>query len=184
MELNIDHHRVGDISTLMPIHIHNEPIGSTCTIVVGFMFLHQIDIPPEIAGLLLSGIPSDTLILTLSTTTERDKEVAYKLADILNVEIEEYGKELLTASINIMGKSATEILFHDFKEYLLGGKKVGVGQIRVLDEEEISAKEDDIKMQMEHLRKEKALPDYTSTSLCPLCLAIRDSYFSSSQPRK
>ncbi|MGB2841815.1 MAG: putative manganese-dependent inorganic diphosphatase [Halobacteriota archaeon] len=151
----IDHHRVGDISTLMPIHVHNEPIGSTCTIVAGFMFLHQIDIPPDIAGLLLSGILSDTLILTLSTTTERDKEVAYKLADKLNVAIEEYGKELLTASIDIKGKSATEILFLDFKEYLLGTKKVGVGQIMVLDEEEISAKEDDIKMEMERLRKEK-----------------------------
>ena len=151
----IDHHRVGDISTLMPIHVHNEPIGSTCTIIAGFMFLHQIDIPPEIAGLLLSGILSDTLILTLSTTTERDKEIAHKLADILDVEIEEYGKELLTASIGIKEKSGREILFHDFKEYLLGTKKVGVGQIMVLDEEEIRAKEEDIKSEMEHLRKEK-----------------------------
>lgn len=151
----IDHHRVGDISTLMPIHVHNEPIGSTCTIIAGFMLLHRIDIPPEIAGLLLSGILSDTLILTLSTTTERDKEVAHKLADILDVEIEEYGKELLTASIGIKKKSAREILLHDFKEYLLGTKKVGVGQIMVLDEEEIRAKEEDIKSEMEQLRKEK-----------------------------
>ncbi len=151
----VDHHRVGDISTLMPIHVHNEPIGSTCTIIVGLMFLHQIDIPPEIAGLLLSGILSDTLILTLSTTTERDKEVTHKLADVLDVEIEEYGKELLTASIGIKEKSAREILLHDFKEYLLGAKKVGVGQIMVLNEEEIRAKEEDIKSEMEHLRKEK-----------------------------
>ena len=151
----IDHHRVGDISTLMPIHVHNEPIGSTCTIIAGFMFLHRIDIPAEIAGLLLSGILSDTLILTLSTTTERDKEVAHKLADILDIEIEQYGKELLTASIGIKKKSAKEILLHDFKEYLLGTKKVGVGQIMVLDEEEIRAKEKDIKSEMEQLRKEK-----------------------------
>lgn len=151
----IDHHRVGDISTLMPIHVHNEPIGSTCTIIAGFMFLHRIDIPREIAGLLLSGILSDTLILTLSTTTERDKEIAHKLVDILDVEIEGYGKELLTASIGIKKKSAREILLHDFKEYLLGTKKVGVGQIMVLDEEEIRAKENDIKSEMEHLRKEK-----------------------------
>jgi len=150
----IDHHRVGDISTLMPIHVHNEPIGSTCTIVAGFMFLHQIDIPAEIAGLLLAGILSDTLILTLSTTTERDKEIAHKLADILDVGIEEYGKELLTASINIKSKSAREILLHDFKEYLLGTKKVGVGQIMVLNEDEMGVKEEDIKSEMERLRKE------------------------------
>ncbi len=151
----IDHHRVGDISTLMPIHVHNEPIGSTCTIIAGFMFLHQMDISREIAGLLLSGILSDTLILTLSTTTERDKEIAHKLAGILDVEIEEYGKELLTTSINIRGKSAREILLHDFKEYMLGTKKVGVGQIMALDEDEIGAKEGDIKSEMERLRKEK-----------------------------
>jgi len=151
----IDHHRVGDISTLMPIHVHNEPIGSTCTIVAGFMFLHQVDIPPEIAGLLLSGILSDTLILSLSTTTDRDKEIAHKLAKILNAEIEDYGKELLTASINIKGKSAKEILLHDFKEYLLAAKKVGVGQMMVFDEDEIGAKEDDIKSEMERLRKDK-----------------------------
>ncbi|MCK4475258.1 MAG: hypothetical protein KAU16_00850, partial [Methanophagales archaeon] len=69
--------------------------------------------------------------------------------------IEEYGKELLTASINIKEKSAREILLHDFKEYLLGTKKVGVGQIMVLDEDEIGAKEEDIKSEMEHLCKEK-----------------------------
>ena len=151
----IDHHRVGDISTLMPIHVHNEPIGSTCTIVAGFMFLHQVDIPREIAGLLLSGILSDTLILSLSTTTDRDKEIAHRLATILDVGIEDYGKELLTASINIKGKTAREILLHDFKEYLLGAKKVGVGQIMVLDDEEISAKEKDIKLEMERLRMER-----------------------------
>ncbi len=151
----IDHHRVGDISTLRPIHVHNEPIGSTCTIVTRFMLLRHVDIPPAIAGLLLSGILSDTLILSLSTTTDRDKEIAHSLARILDVEIEEYGKELLTASINITGKSALEILQLDFKEFLLGTKKVGVGQIMVLDDEEISAKEQDIKSEMERLRTEQ-----------------------------
>ncbi|KAF5430967.1 manganese-dependent inorganic pyrophosphatase [Candidatus Methanophagaceae archaeon] len=151
----IDHHRVGDISTLRPIHVHNEPIGSTCTIVARFMLLRHVDIQPAIAGLLLSGILSDTLILSLSTTTDRDKEIAHSLASIIDVEIEEYGKELLTASINITGKSALEILQLDFKEFILGKKKVGVGQIMVLDDEEISAKEQDIKSEMERLRTEE-----------------------------
>ena len=151
----IDHHRVGDISTLMPIHVCNEPIGSTCTIVVELMFLHRIAIPRDIAGLLLSGILSDTLILTLSTTTDRDKDVARKLARIARVTIEEYGKELLAASISIKGKSGKEILLHDFKEYSLGNKKIGVGQVLVIDKEEIRAKERDIKSEMERLRTEK-----------------------------
>ncbi|MEA2076326.1 MAG: putative manganese-dependent inorganic diphosphatase [Euryarchaeota archaeon] len=151
----IDHHRVGDISTLMPIHVCNEPIGSTCTIVAELMFLHRIAIPRDIAGLLLSGILSDTLMLTLSTTTDRDKDTARKLARIAQVTIEGYGKELLAASISIKGKSGKEILLHDFKEYELGNKKIGVGQVMVIDKEEIRAKENDIKSEMERLRAEK-----------------------------
>jgi manganese-dependent inorganic pyrophosphatase len=151
----IDHHRVGDISTLMPIHVRNEPIGSTCTIVAEQMLLHRIEIPHDIAGLLLSGILSDTLILTLSTTTDRDKEVARELARIARIEIAEYGKELLAASISIKGKSGKEILLHDFKEYELGDKRIGVGQVMVIDKGEIYTKERDIKTEMESLRAER-----------------------------
>ena len=151
----IDHHRVGDISTLMPIHVCNEPIGSTCTIVAQLMFLHQIDIPSTIAGLLLSGILSDTLILTLSTTTDRDKEVASKLALIADIEIDKYGKELIKAGINIKEKSAKELLHYDFKEYALGDKKIAVSQVMVIDKEEINAKEAAIMSEMEVLFAEK-----------------------------
>lgn len=151
----IDHHRVGDISTLMPIHVRNEPIGSTCTIVAELMLLHRIAIPDGIAGLLLSGILSDTLLLTLSTTTDRDKEVARELASIARINIEEYGKELLVASISLSGKSGREILLHDFKEYELGDKKIALGQVMVIDKDEIRAKESDIKAEMERLRAEK-----------------------------
>ncbi len=151
----IDHHRVGDISTMMPIKVHNEPVGSTCTIIADFMFLHQIDIPRDIAGLLLSGILSDTLILALSTTTEHDREIAEQLAAMLELSIEGYGKELLSASTDIKGMSARDILLHDFKEYQLGDKRVGVGQIMVLDEHEIETKKDALKQEMERLRKAK-----------------------------
>lgn len=88
----IDHHRVGDISTVAPIYVYNDPIGSTCTVVAGMMFLHGVNIPREIAGLLLSGILSDTLILTLSTTTDRDHTTAERLAEIAGVSIKDYGE--------------------------------------------------------------------------------------------
>jgi manganese-dependent inorganic pyrophosphatase len=151
----IDHHRVGDISTLMPIHVRNDPIGSTCTIIAELMLLHRIEIPRDVAGLLLSGILSDTLLLTLSTTTERDKEVAGTLALIADLKIADYEKELMAASINIKGKTAKELLFHDFKEYSLGDKKIAVSQLMVIDKEELRAKERDIKVEMEQLRAEK-----------------------------
>jgi manganese-dependent inorganic pyrophosphatase len=148
----IDHHRVGDISTVAPIYVYNDPIGSTCSVVAGMMFLHQIHIPSEIAGVLLSGILSDTLLLTLSTTTERDRQAAGRLAEIAGVEIKDYGKELLHASINIQGKTAAELIEADFKEFLIAGRKLGVSQMMVLDCEEIDWKAPDLLAELEAIR--------------------------------
>jgi manganese-dependent inorganic pyrophosphatase len=158
----IDHHRVGDISTTAPIYVYNDPVGSTCTVVAGSIFLHQIHVPREIAGILLSGILSDTLLLTLSTTTERDRVIAKRLAEIAGVDIKDYGSELLHASINIEDRSAAELIAADFKEFLLGGKKLGVSQMMSLDCAEIDAREKELLDELERLRKAS---DYNLTAL-------------------
>lgn len=152
----IDHHRVGDISTIRPITVYNEPIGSTCTIIASQIFLHRIEMIQDIAGALLSGILSDTLLLTLSTTTEKDREIAQKLAGVAELDLTTFGKELLASSMNIQGKSPREILFHDFKTYHFDGKKIGVNQIMSIDNEEIAAVESDIKVEMERLCRGEA----------------------------
>ncbi len=148
----IDHHRVGDISTVAPIYVYNDPIGSTCTVVAGMMFLHGVHVPPEIAGLLLSGILSDTLILTLSTTTDRDRTAAERLAEIAGVSIKDYGKELLRASISIHGKTAAELIAADFKEFLIDGRKFGISQMMVLDCKDIDLREEEFLAELERLR--------------------------------
>jgi manganese-dependent inorganic pyrophosphatase len=148
----IDHHRVGDISTTAPIYVYNDPVGSTCTVVAGIMQLHQTHVPPEIAGILLSGILSDTLLLTLSTTTDRDRAAAARLAGIAGVDVPSYARELLHASINLEGKSAAELVAADFKEFLVGGKKLGVSQMMALDCGEIAAREPELLAELERLR--------------------------------
>jgi len=148
----IDHHRVGDISTVAPIFVYNDPVGSTCSVVAGMMLLHQIDIPKEIAGILLSGILSDTLLLTLSTTTERDLEAADRLAEIAGVNWKSYGKELLHASINLENKTPAELIAADFKEFQIGGRKLGISQMMVLDCKEIDLREEDLLAELERLR--------------------------------
>lgn len=148
----IDHHRVGDISTVAPIYVYNDPVGSTCTVVAGIMFLHQVHIPAEIAGLLLSGILSDTLILTLSTTTERDRQAVERLAEIAGLSVREYGKDLLRASINIEGKTVQEIINADFKEFVINDKKFGVSQTMVLDCKEIDLREEALLDELERIR--------------------------------
>ena len=148
----IDHHRVGDISTVAPIYVYNDPLGSTCTVVAGTMFLYRIDIPPEIAGILLSGILSDTLMLTLSTTTERDRGIAKRLAELAGVSITDYGKELLHASINIEGKSSRELIAADFKEFVIEDKRFGISQMMVLDCGDIDAREAELLDELERIR--------------------------------
>lgn len=148
----IDHHRVGDISTTAPIYVYNDPVGSTCTVVAGMMFLHQTHIPKEIAGILLSGILSDTLLLTLSTTTERDRMEAARLAEIVGIDIQSYAKELLHESINLEDKSAADLIAADFKEFMIGGKKLGVSQMMSLDCAEIDSRERDLVNELERLR--------------------------------
>ena len=126
------------LSKIAPVYPGEGPVVAVCLIVnllvvAGIMFLYQTHIPKEIAGLLLSGILSDTLLLTLSTTTERDRVEAHRLAEIAGTDIPSYAKELLHASINIEEKTAAELIAADFKEFLIGGKKLGVSQMMSLD---------------------------------------------------
>jgi manganese-dependent inorganic pyrophosphatase len=148
----IDHHRVGDISTAAPIYVLNDPVGSTCTIVAREMLLYQMQIPAEIAGLLLSGIISDTLNLTLSTTTEKDRELADELAGLAGIDILEHARDLLHASINIGSKTSAELVASDFREIMLGDKRLGIGQMMVLDCEEIELREAEILEELERLQ--------------------------------
>jgi len=119
----IDHHRLGDISTLKPIFVYNDPVGSTCTIVGELITLHNIDIPAEIAGVLLGGILSDTLILSLSTTTQRDKKMAQVLAKKAGIDIETFGRELIKSQVDLNHKSPREILFKILRKTSLEKKR-------------------------------------------------------------
>ncbi|MHB0915136.1 MAG: putative manganese-dependent inorganic diphosphatase [Thermoleophilia bacterium] len=149
----IDHHRVGDISTAAPIYVLNDPVGSTCTIVAREMLLHQVQIPADIAGLLLSGIISDTLNLTLSTTTDSDRVIADKLVELAGVDLLQHAQELLHASINIGSKTTAELVAADFREVFIGGKKLGIGQMMVLNCEEIELREDEILEELHRLQE-------------------------------
>ncbi len=149
----IDHHRVGEISTLSPIFFYVEPIGSTSTIVADFFSQKRIPIPKGIAGVLLSGIISDTMNLTLSTTTPKDKRVARRLASLLKIEIPSLAEELLRAASRIEDLSPKEIIFRDFKEYRFGNKKVGIGQIITPDFSILYQREEEIRQALKETKE-------------------------------
>ena len=138
----IDHHRLGGVQTSEPIYIHQEPVGCTCTIVANMHWENDIEIPPSIAGLLLSAIISDTVLFKSPTCTPKDKKTAEKLAEIAGVDLKEYGLAMLRAGAGIGGKSPTEIAKNDMKEFKIGDYRIIVSQISVMDPKEVLDIED------------------------------------------
>lgn len=125
----IDHHRIGAITTLKPIRFLNEPVGSTSTIIA--MMFYEAGVEPDlaVAGMLLAGVLSDTLVLRLSTTTERDRQAVEFLAPIAGVDPHRFGAELITSGMALDGTPMGELLARDLKNYELFGKKILISQI-------------------------------------------------------
>lgn len=132
-----DHHNLGSITTNTPINFRNMAVGSTCTIVYTLYKEKNIEIPKEIAGMLLSGILSDTLILKSPTATKLDVEAAHALASIAEVDYKKYGLELLKAGTSLQGMGYEDVLYNDFKVYTVNDKKMGIGQFFTMNFEEI-----------------------------------------------
>jgi manganese-dependent inorganic pyrophosphatase len=134
----IDHHRLGDIQTKNPIYMKNEPVGSTSTIIACLYETYNIKISSKIAGILLSGIISDTLNFQSPTCTQLDKDVAKRLETIAEVNIEDLALKIINAGSTLRGKTVDEIICSDMKEYNIGKYKIGVAQVYSIDFESLS----------------------------------------------
>lgn len=133
----VDHHKIGNLDTKYPISFRNMPVGSTNTIVYSMFKENNIEIPTNIAGLMLSGIISDTLLFRSPTTTGKDKEAVFSLADIANVDYESYGMEMLKAGSSLKNKTKEEVLYTDFKNFNVNNNKIGIGQILTLSPNDV-----------------------------------------------
>lgn len=133
----IDHHNLGAIGTNVPINFRSKPVGCTSTMIYEMFIQEKVNIPIDIAGLMLSAILSDTLLLTSPTTTEDDKNAAVKLANIAKVNMDKYGLEMIKAASSIDGMSVKDLIKSDFKNYVVGSKNLGIGQVMTLDFDKI-----------------------------------------------
>lgn len=150
----VDHHRIADFQTVGPLNFRAEPLGCTCTI-IGKMFEEEdVEIPREIAGLMLSAIISDTLLFRSPTCTNVDRKMAYKLADIVGVEPSEYGMAMFKAGTSLVGKSVEEIFNQDYKKFNIGDAKVGIAQVNTMDIEGFAPYKGDMLAYMENLAQE------------------------------
>mgnify|MGYP002631825830 CR=1 FL=1 len=124
----VDHHRIG-LTTQQPILFRNEPVGSTSTIVADCFLKHSIEIPKNIAGLLLAGLISDTLNLTSPTTTPKDTEILRILEKRADVNASVFTEKLFASGSVLISKSAAQAIGADRKEYVEKGVKFSVAQI-------------------------------------------------------
>lgn len=147
----VDHHNIGKISTLLPINFRNMSVGSVNTIIYTLYKENNIEIPSDIAGVMLSGIISDTLLLASPTTTELDRTVAKDLANIAEVELYKYGKELLKSGVSNDGLTINEIVYKDFKSYVTGEVKFGIGQVFTTDFKEYSDRLNEYVDELNHI---------------------------------
>ncbi len=147
----VDHHRIGDVETTEPIRFRNEPVGSTATVLAGLYEEAGEAIDVRTAGLLLSGLLSDTLVLRSPTTTDADRRTADTLAVTAGVGAEEYGNELLQQKSKLGEKRPREIVLGDFKEFTFGSHCVGIGQVETVARQAVLARRDAILAAMDEI---------------------------------
>jgi manganese-dependent inorganic pyrophosphatase len=162
----LDHHRLGNPPTAAPIPFVVDPVGSTSTLVTEYCRAKRLHPPRGIAGLLLSGILSDTLVFRSPTTGDRDRSAAEWLGRLCWIDVELYGKELLGASPGLQLRTADAILDADRKNYEMGGSHVSIGQVEVTGMQELPERRAELLTEMQ-ARCE-------SEGLALFCLMITD----------
>ena len=153
----IDHHRVADIQTNNPIYFRNEPVGSTSTIVAKCFFESGIRPSRKAAGLLCGAIISDTLLFRSPTCTPQDQYICKKLAEIADINIEEFAKEMFKAGTSLKGKTVEQIFNSDFKPFTIEDTKVGRAQVNTMDIEGFMPLKEEMLNYMDQKAKEAGL---------------------------
>lgn len=153
-----EHHRVGDLRVPRPILFRCEPVGATATLIAEQYFAEGITPPPPIAGLMLAAILSDTVGFRSATVSEKDRRIAARLQALAGVDPVALGEEMLRTKTGAAEtKSAAEVVRGDFKEFELGGRRVGIGQVEVAHAGVLAPRRDEILREMRALRDERGL---------------------------
>ena len=155
----VDHHRVANFETANPLMMRLEPVGSASSIVYRMFKENNVEVPKEVAGLLLSGLISDTLLLKSPTTHASDPAVAAELAEIAGVNLEEYGA-MLKAGTNLSSKSAEELIDIDAKTFELNGNQVRVAQVNTVDISDVLSRQAEIEEAINNSIKNNGYSDF------------------------
>lgn len=153
----IDHHRIANFETSYPLYYRAEPVGCTTTILNKLYKENGVSVPKEIAGLMLSAIISDTLLLKSPTCTEQDAAAARELAGIAGVDLESYGLSMLKAGADLSDKSISQLISLDSKEFSMGAYKVEIAQVNAVDVNDVLSRQAELEAALNGIIAEKGL---------------------------
>lgn len=168
-----DHHALGSITTNNPINYRNMVVGSTSTIIYTLYKETKTEIPRDMAGAMLSGILSDTLILKSPTATQIDKEAVEHLSKIAMVDYYEYGMELFKSGTSLEGMSKEDVLYNDYKLFTVGDKTFSIGQFFTMNFDSI---EKELDQYIDVLDKVAEQNNYTFVALYVTDIIKNGSY--------
>ena len=140
----IDHHRIANFQTADPLYFRAEPVGCTATILNKLFKENGVEIPANIAGLMLSAIVSDTLLFKSPTCTEQDVQAGKELAEIAGVDVADYGLAMLKAGADLSDKSLEDLLSLDAKGFEFGEYKSVVAQVNAVDIEDVLGRQEEL----------------------------------------
>lgn len=153
----IDHHRIANFETTDPLYFRAEPVGCTTTILLKLFKENGVEIPANIAGLMLSAIISDSLLFKSPTCTPQDIAAARELAEIAKVDAEEYGLAMLKAGADLSNKTLEDLMSLDSKEFEAGDHRFEVAQVNAIDVNDVITRQKELEVLMQQIIAEKGL---------------------------
>ncbi len=128
----IDHHRLGPMATPQPILFLNEPVGSTCTIIADLFRRQGLKPSADLAGLMMSGLISDTLLLQSPTSTPKDADILAWLEGHADIKAKALAKLIFSSGSVILASTPDKVVRSDFKIYDEEGVRFSVSQVEEL----------------------------------------------------
>lgn len=153
----VDHHRVANFQTADPLYYRSEPVGCTATILLKLYKEHGVEIAPDMAGLMLSAIISDSLLFKSPTCTDEDIKAAKELAEMSGTDVETYGLEMLKAGADLSQKTVPELISLDAKEFAMGNYRVEIAQVNTVDANDVLSRKVDVEAAMAEAIAKKEL---------------------------
>jgi manganese-dependent inorganic pyrophosphatase len=151
----VDHHKLGDITTPAPLECCIKPVGCSNTVIKELFDINKVKIPKNIAGIMLCAILSDTVIYKSPTCTATDIKVTEELAKIAGInDIKSLGMEMFLVKSAVKGANPRKLLTRDYKDFVMNGNKIGVGQLEVVDLGVFDGMRDELLKDMKALKEE------------------------------